>query len=97
MGWGEAGGEEVTPRICVLLGVANALVWAAALALWLPLPRFIELIVIMSLAGGILTLAMVVRHRWQRRLGRPEIPYGLAIVAAAAWAFSEPFFNHFGA
>lgn len=69
----------------------------AALALWLPLPRFIELIVIMSLAGGILTLAMVVRHRWQRRLGQPEIPYGLAIVAAAAWAFSEPFFNHFGA
>lgn len=69
----------------------------AALALWLPLPRFIELIVIMSLAGGLLTLAMVVRHKWQRRLGQPEIPYGLAIVAAAAWAFSEPFFNHFGA
>lgn len=69
----------------------------AALALWLPLPRLVELIVIMSIAGGVLTLAMVVRHRLQRRLGQPEIPYGLAIVAAAAWAFSEPFLNHFGA
>lgn len=69
----------------------------AALALWLPLSRFIELIVIMSLAGGLLTVAMVIRHRWQRRLGQPEIPYGLAIVAAAAWAFSEPFLNQFGA
>lgn len=69
----------------------------AALALWLPVGRFLELVVIMSLAGGLLTLAMVVRHRWQRRLGQPEIPYGLAIVAAAAWAFSEPFLNHFGA
>lgn len=69
----------------------------AALALWLPLSRFVELIVIMSLAGGVLTLAMVIRHRMQRRIGQPEIPYGLAIVAAAAWAFSEPFINQFGA
>ncbi len=69
----------------------------AALALWLPLRRFVELIVFMSLAGGVLTVAMVIRHHLQRRLGQPEIPYGLAIVAAAAWIFGEPFFNHFGA
>lgn len=69
----------------------------AALALWLPVSRFVELVVIMSLAGGVLTIAMVLRHRLQKRLGQPEIPYGLAIVAAAAWAFSEPFLNQFGA
>lgn len=69
----------------------------AALALWLPAARFIELIVIMSIAGGVLTAVMVARHRWQRRLGQPEIPYGLAIVMAALWAFSEPFLNQFGA
>ena len=33
----------------------------------------------MSLAGGILTLVVVLWHRMKRREGRPEIPYGVAI------------------
>ena len=55
----------------------------AALALWLPPILFGEMLVWMALAGGVLTLAMLVRHRWRRAEGRPEIPYGVAISAAS--------------
>ena len=54
----------------------------AALALWLPPAVFGEMLVWMALAGGVLTIAMLVRHRWRRDEGKPEIPYGVAISAA---------------
>ncbi|HEY5713215.1 MAG TPA: prepilin peptidase [Allosphingosinicella sp.] len=67
-----------------------------AVALWLPAPAVPALIVIMSLAGGALTLAMYIRHRLARREGRLEIPYGVAISFGALWLISERFLNHFG-
>jgi prepilin peptidase CpaA len=39
----------------------------AALALWLPLASLVKLVVIMSLAGGVLTLVLLVRHRAENR------------------------------
>jgi prepilin peptidase CpaA len=67
----------------------------AALALWLPVGRFIEMMVVVAVAGGILTLVLLARHRWHKRLGQPEIPYGLAIVTGAAVTFCEPIVKHF--
>lgn len=67
----------------------------AALALWLPPLAVIQLVVIMSLAGGALTLAMVLRHRLSRAEGQLEIPYGIAIAFAGLWMLGEPFLNQF--
>jgi prepilin peptidase CpaA len=68
----------------------------AALALWLPLGALFELLVIMSLAGGVLTVAMLIPHRMLKSAGKPEIPYGIAIAFAGMWLIGERFLNHFG-
>jgi prepilin peptidase CpaA len=67
----------------------------AALALWLPLGALFELIVIMSLAGGVLTIAMLIPHRLLKKAGSPEIPYGIAIAFAGFWLIGQRFLNHF--
>ena len=67
----------------------------AALALWLPVGRFAQMMVIVAIAGGVLTAMLLARHRWVRRPGRPEIPYGLAIVAGAAFVLVEPLVKQF--
>ena len=67
-----------------------------ALALWLPWQAVLVLLVIMSLAGGVLTLVMVVRQRLARREGRPEIPYGVAIAFAGLWLIGQRFLYQFG-
>jgi len=68
----------------------------AAIALWLPFQAVILLIFIMSVAGGVLTLALYLRHRLARRTARLEIPYGLAIAFGGLWLISERFLNQFG-
>jgi prepilin peptidase CpaA len=67
-----------------------------ALALWLPFQALVLLLVVMSLAGGVLTAAMYIRHRLARREDRLEIPYGLAIAFGGLWLISERFLNQFG-
>jgi len=37
----------------------------------------------------VLTLFMLARHRWLKAEGRPEIPYGVAIVAAGFWVVAN--------
>src|SRR5688500_2206493 len=51
---------------------------AAALALWFAPGDTVRLIILMSLAGGVLTLAVVALHRARKKEVRPEIPYGVA-------------------
>jgi prepilin peptidase CpaA len=68
---------------------------AAALALWLPAAAVLKLLVIMSLAGGVLTLALLIPHRLAKSAGNPEIPYGIAISFAGLWLIGERFLNHF--
>jgi prepilin peptidase CpaA len=53
-----------------------------ALALWLPPMAMLTMLVWMAIGGGLLTVAMLVLHAVRRAPGRPEIPYGLAIVGA---------------
>ncbi len=67
----------------------------AALALWFPALSFVNLIVVMSIIGGILTLALLIHHRRLARPGNPEIPYGIAIATAGLWGLAERYFNHF--
>ena len=68
---------------------------AAALALWLPFAGVVKLLVIMSIAGGVLTLAMLAAHRMAKAAGQPEIPYGIAIAFGGIWLIGERFLNQF--
>ena len=68
---------------------------AAALALWFPPALTIKFLVLMSIAGGFLTLGLLAWHRAKRREGRPEIPYGVAIAVGALAILAQPYLNHF--
>lgn len=68
---------------------------AAALALWFSPASTVKFLVLMSLAGGLVTLVVVVLHRLRKREGRPEIPYGVAIAAGALAILAQRFLNHF--
>jgi prepilin peptidase CpaA len=68
---------------------------AAAIALWFPPGLTIKFLVLMSVAGGILTLGLLVWHRAKRREGRPEIPYGVAIAFGGLAILAQPYLNHF--
>lgn len=66
---------------------------AAALALWFAPMEFLKLAVIMSLAGGVLTVIVLMRRR--KTDGKRQVPYGVAI-AVGAWAIlAERYLNHF--
>jgi prepilin peptidase CpaA len=69
---------------------------AAAIALWLPPLLVVKLLAVMSIAGGVLTVWMMIRHRRARAEGQPEIPYGIAIAFGGYWVIGERILNHFG-
>lgn len=67
-----------------------------ALALWLPVQMLAWMLLLMSLLGGVLTLAMLAEHRLRRRGDAPiEVPYGVAIALAGLLILREPIFNQF--
>ena len=68
---------------------------AAALALWFSPASTIKFLVVMSLAGGVLTLLIVGWHRAKKREGRPEIPYGVAIAFGGLAILAQRFLNQF--
>ena len=68
---------------------------AAALALWFSPASTIKFLVLTSLAGGVLTLAVLAWHRAKRREGRPEIPYGVAIAFGGLSILTQRFLNQF--
>ena len=68
---------------------------AAALALWFAPRDTLLLIVIMSLAGGVLTAIVMIEHKVRKNAGRPEVPYGVAIAFGALWLLAQRFLNHF--
>ena len=77
---------------------------AAALALWFSPASTIKFLVIMSLAGGLLTVIVLIAHRMKpgqiknsdgETGGKPEIPYGVAIAVGALWILAQRFLNHF--
>ena len=68
---------------------------AAALALWFSPAETLRFIVIVSIAGGVLTLIVLGVHRLRKKAGRPEIPYGVAIAFGGLWILTQRFLNHF--
>ncbi|MEC3910681.1 prepilin peptidase [Sphingobium sp. CR2-8] len=66
-----------------------------ALALWFPWQAVLSMIVLMAMLGGLVTIVTVIHHRMTKRLGQPEIPYGVAISVAALWLLGERYLNHF--
>ena len=66
-----------------------------ALSLWLPPIVLLQMLVVMSLAGGVLTLLMLAEHRLRKSERILEIPYGVAIAIAGLAALREPLLNQF--
>ncbi|ABC62398.1 A24 family peptidase [Erythrobacter litoralis] len=63
-----------------------------ALALWIAPALFFNLIVIMALLGGVLTLLFGMWHLIRRQRERLAIPYGVAISAAGLWILTTHYF-----
>ena len=57
----------------------------AALALWIKPVWFGQLLMVMAVAGGVLTLAMAAWHVARRQRGRLAVPYGIAIAIGGLW------------
>ena len=80
---------------------------AAAIALWFSPATTLRFLVIMSIAGGILTLIVLALHKRRGKQGfkeellgeapaaKPEVPYGVAIAAGAIWILAQRFLNQF--
>jgi prepilin peptidase CpaA len=67
----------------------------AALALWFPFGQLVTMLIVMSLAGGAITLLMLIDKWLRRQSAQPEVPYGIAIAIAALLMLREPIFNQF--
>jgi len=68
---------------------------AAALVLWFSPASTLQFLVLMSIAGGVLTLVVLGVHRLRKKPGRPEIPYGVAIAFGGLCILAQRFLNHF--
>ena len=77
---------------------------AAALALWFAPGETVRFLVFMSIAGGVLTLIVMLAHRkwpnWQvddegKPRTKPEVPYGVAIAIGGIVILAQRFLNHF--
>ena len=66
-----------------------------ALALWLPLTPLLQMLLVMSLAGGVLTLVMLADHRIRKSQRILEVPYGVAIVFGGLAVLHELLLNQF--
>ena len=68
---------------------------AAALSLWFSPASTLKFLVIMSIAGGVLTLILLVAHRVRGKEGKPKIPYGVAIAVGGLVILAQRFLNQF--
>ncbi|WP_324741950.1 prepilin peptidase [Tsuneonella sp. CC-YZS046] len=57
----------------------------AALALWIKPEWFLQLLLVMALAGGVLTLVLGAWHVMRRQRHKLAIPYGVAIAIGGLW------------
>ncbi len=57
-----------------------------ALALWIEPTLFLKLLIVMALAGGVLTIVMGMWHIMRRQRDRIAVPYGVAIAFGGLWA-----------
>ena len=68
---------------------------AAALALWFSPASTLRFLVLMTLFGGLLTLVVIIVHRFRKKSGKPQVPYGVAIALGALVILAQRFLNQF--
>jgi prepilin peptidase CpaA len=92
-----AGGVFLVFALAFALGMMGGgdVKLVTAVSLWLPLGAVAKLLVVMSIAGGLLTVAMLIAHRRAKGAAPLEIPYGIAIACGAYWVIGERIFNQF--
>ena len=66
-----------------------------ALALWLPFPAYLSMLMVMSIAGGVVTIVMMAERVIKKTSATIEVPYGVAIAFAGLLALREPLLNQF--
>lgn len=59
-----------------------------ALALWIPPAQFLNLLVVMALVGGLLTIVFGAWHVARRQRDRLAVPYGVAIATGGIWVLA---------
>jgi len=62
-----------------------------ALALWIAPWPFLQLVIVMALVGGVLTLLFGAWHVARRQRDKLAIPYGVAIAMAGLWTLSTSY------
>ena len=66
------------------------------LALWIEPTWFLKLLVVMALAGGLLTIVMRAWHVMRRQKERLAIPYGVAIATGGLWVLGTQYLPEVG-
>ncbi len=64
-----------------------------ALALWIAPPLFAELVIVMAILGGLLTVGFGMWHIARHRRDRLAIPYGVAIALAGLWIIGTDYLH----
>lgn len=59
-----------------------------ALALWIEPNAFLQLLLVMAVAGGLLTVGMAAVHAMRKQKEKLAIPYGVAIAIGAFWVIA---------
>jgi prepilin peptidase CpaA len=68
---------------------------AAAIALWFPPEATVRFLIIMALAGGLVTVVFLMVHRFRSAEGPAKIPYGVAIAIGGLAILTQRFLNQF--
>ncbi len=64
-----------------------------ALALWIPPTQFLSLLIVMALAGGVLTIVCGAWHVARRQREKLAVPYGVAIATAGLWVLAANYLD----
>ncbi len=66
-----------------------------ALALWIEPEWFLRLLIVMALAGGVLTIVLGAWHVARRQREKLAVPYGVAIAGAGLWVLAAQYLPSF--
>jgi len=64
-----------------------------ALALWIPPIQFLNLLIVMALVGGVLTVVLGAWHVIRRQRERLAVPYGVAIATGGLWVLGTTYLD----
>lgn len=66
----------------------------AALALSIDVRLILPMMLVFSIAGGVVAGAMLIKEKIRKSEQPPEVPYGLAIAFGGFWALHQQYINH---